>query len=158
MIYKFRTPTPEDVKYIAEHIKQDNLMELKALLGGHVFEELVASMKNSDYCGCCVVDSKPIAMYGVTRQKIFSSTRTVWLLMTDEADKHKVFVARNTLKGLRAIVRDFGPCSNVCNAGNETILKWVEWMGGKKYGPFPCGIYGLPHYYFVFDESILKEG
>ena len=157
MKYEYKVPSLEDAKYIAEHIKKDNLMEMQALLGGHTLEELVSSMNGSDYFGCCYVDGKPIAMYGLTKQRIFDASRTVWLLMAREAEQHKVFVARHTLKGLRAIVRDFGTCCNVCNAGNNTILKWVEWMGGKKYGPIPYGIYNLPHYYFVFDESILKE-
>ena len=158
MKYEYRKPTRQDAEYIAAHIKKDNQIEMQALMGGHVLEELIASMEGSDYCGCCYVDGKPIAMYGLTKQRIFDASRTVWLLMTDETDKHKVFVARHTKKGLQAIVRDFGTCCNVCNIENKTILKWVEWMGGKKYGPIPYGIYNLPHYYFVFDESILKEG
>lgn len=158
MQYKFRKPTKEDARYIAEHIKKDNLMEMQALIGGHVLDELLASIDGSDYSGCCCVDGRPIALYGLTRQRIFDASRVVWLLMTAEAEQYKVFVARQTLKGLRAIVRDFGTCCNVCNVENKSIMRWVEWMGGKKYGPIPYGIYKLPHYYFVFDESILKEG
>lgn len=158
MKYEFRRPEKEDAVYIAEHIKKDNLMEMQALLGGHVLDELLGSITGSEYSGCCVVDGKPMAIYGITRQRIFDASRTVWLLMACEAEQHKVFVARNTLKGLRAIVRDFGPCCNVCNVENKSIIRWVEWMGGKKYGPIPYGVYSLPHYYFVLDESILKEG
>lgn len=158
MEYSFREVRTDDAVYVADHIKADNLQELQALRGGNVYNELVASIRDSVVSGCCCIDGRPMALYGLTRRNIMDSKYCVWLILTDEAEKHKVFIGRQTKQVIQAIVRDFGVCGNTVNADNKSIIKWVKWLGGKLQGPFPYGIYGLPHYYFEFDQDILKEG
>ena len=47
MEYSFREARMEDAAYVADHIKADDLQELQALCGGNVYNELVASIRDS---------------------------------------------------------------------------------------------------------------
>ena len=156
--YTFGYPSAADIEYVAAHLRQDNRQELTALCGGgHELDVLRSSVKYSDVVGCFYIDGVPAAIYGVRSPGVICTVKCVWLLMTSETLKHRLVVGRYTKRYLRAIVAAYGPMSNKVDAGNEEILRWLEWLGARISEPVRCGIYNLPHREFYFGEAILKE-
>ena len=156
--YTFGYPSAADIEYVAAHLRQDNRQELTALCGGgHELDVLRSSVKYSDVVGCFYIDGVPAAIYGVRSPGVICTVKCVWLLMTSETLKHRLVVGRYTKRYLRAIVAAYGPMSNKVDAGNEEILRWLEWLGARISETVRCGIYNLPHRGFYFDEAILKE-
>ena len=158
MKYTFRQPAAEDVEYVAKHLRRDNKQELTAFYGaGHELDIIKDSVKYSEAVGCFYINDTPVAIYGIRRPATVCSVQRVWLLMTSETLRHKLVIGRHTKHWLKEIVAAYGPVSNIVNADNTEILKWLGWLGAKIEPAKPAGIYNLPHRVFYFDESILKE-
>lgn len=158
MKYVFAKPTAADVEYVAKNLRPDNKQELTAFYGAeHELEVLQDSVKYSEAVGCFYINDTPVAIYGIRRPAAICSVQRVWLLMTNETLKHKLVIGRHTKRWLKEIVAVYGPVSNIVNADNSEILKWLMWLGAKINEPEPAGIYNLPHREFYFDRSILKE-
>ncbi len=149
-MYEFVKPTRSDAEYIANNLRADNRQEIMCGIGDNALSDIMRGLVSSEVVGCLRIDGKAAAIYGVKRTSVMSDDGLIWLLMTVEAERHKVFVGRHTKRGLQVILRRYSKVYNWCDAGNENILKWLRWMGAKLEGPMPHGIYGLPHYYFEF--------
>lgn len=156
--YTFGRPTEEDIRYVAAHLRKDNVQELTAMYGaGHELEVLQDSVRYSEAVGCFYIDGVPAAIYGIRSPGVVSFVQCAWLLMTDETLKHKLVVGRYTKRCLRAIVDEYGAVANKVDAGNTEILRWVHWLGGMISEKKPAGIYNLPHRDIYFDKHSVKE-
>lgn len=157
--YEFVQATAEHCKYIAEHLKGDNRREMMARTGADFLGELLASLKESEECSACLVDGRAMAVFGVERRiDVLDSIRCVWLIMSAEAEQHKVFIGKQTKRVLYAYLRRYPRLFNWVDAGNEDIIRWLKWLGADLAGPTENGVYGFSHYYFEFRaEKLLKE-
>lgn len=153
MKYEFVKPTIDDAVYVATHLKHDNYVELFAIEGDNAVRDVVIAMARSRETGCLKIDGVPTAVYGVIPDSVFGGTGCVWLLLTAETKRHKVFIGKHTKKGIERILRDYDKVYNYCNAGNKSILKWLDWMGAKIYPAEPFGIWNIPHHYFEFTKE-----
>lgn len=152
-MYEFVKPTSADAEYIARHLRADNLREIVCAIGDHALEDILRGLQSSSDVGCLRIDGRPAAIYGIEKASVMSDYGVIWLLMTAETEQHKVFVGRHTKSGLRAILSKYSKVYNWVDAGNESLLKWLRWLGAKIDGPRPHGVYGLPHYYFEFTKE-----
>lgn len=149
-MYEFAKPTPADAEYIAAHLRADNRQEVRGAIGDNALDDILRGLASSGVVGCLRIDGKAAAIYGVQQTSVLSDEGLIWLLMTAETERHKVFVGRHTKRGLQVILRRYSKVYNWCDAGNKEILKWLRWLGAEMTGPLPHGVYGVPHYYFEF--------
>lgn len=152
-VYIFDKPTEADAMYVASNLKHDNQLEILASIGDNALKDIIQSIKTSDDIGCLYINHLPAAIYGVKRKSMLSDEGLAWLLMTAEVDKHKVFIAKSTKKGLKQMLAKYTRVYNWVNVENKDIIRWLKWMGAKFYGPCEYGVYKKQHYYFEFERS-----
>ena len=146
---EYKKPTWEDALYIIEHMKKSNKQELLYAVGNHALDDMERAFKYSDEIGCFYIDGKPAAIFGVRKASVMSDYGLIWLLMTEETQKHRVTIGRETKTRLKQILRKYTMLYNHVDAKNEEIIKWLKWLGADMK-PVNYGIFNLPHYYFEF--------
>ena len=151
--YVFAKPTRGDAEYVACNLKNDNQLELLALIGDNALKEIIESLEHSEDIGCLYIDGLPAAVYGVRRINPLSDSGIAWLLMTEEVNKHKIFVGKATRNGIQAILGRYKKVYNWVNAENKDIIRWLKWLGATFSGPQPYGVYRKQHYYFEFRRN-----
>lgn len=150
MRVEYCMPTKADAEYVAEHIRPDNKTEIIASIGDNALDDILRGIKLSIDVGCYKVNGKPVCIFGVLKKSVLDDGGLIWLYFTDDIDKHKLHIAKETKKGLAVILEKYGKVYNWCNVGNKRIMRWIEWLGADIKGPYPYGVWGIPHYYFEF--------
>lgn len=151
--YEFTYPTKADAEYVAANLKSSNRQEVLCAIGNHALEDITEGIAASRHVGCLKIDGRAAAVFGVVPDSVMSDAGVVWLLLTRETEEHKVFVARHTKKGLRAVLTHYSRVYNYVDVNNTEIIKWLEWLGAEISGPIPHGIHGAMHYYFEFKRK-----
>lgn len=151
--YVYSTPTEQDMLEIAGMIRPEDRKELVGLVGDQVEQELCLCLRVSEIAYICKRDGVPMAAFGVVRESPFDNSGIIWMVATTETAKHKIYTGKKTLEGIRAFLRDWDYLYNYIDAGNESTIKWLRWMGAKIYPAAPYGIYGLPYHKFTFGEG-----
>ncbi len=151
--YEFVKPSRVDAEYIAANLKPDNYNELFCAIGPNALDDILDGLKHSDEIGCLHIDGTPAAVYGVRKASIMSDEGRVWLLMTMETEKHKVFVGKQTKKAVRELLKRYDRLYNWVNVGNYNIMRWLKWLGAEIHEPAPYGVYNLPHHFFEFRKD-----
>ena len=133
-----RPSIPADCVYIAENIRHDDLMELKASGCEDPFLGVVDCFERSDQPFTGVWDGHPCCIFGVVRIKhrYFQDNEwrprgmgSPWLLGTEAImDSRWVFLAENK-KWLDDMSRGYDFLWNRVHIKNTVHLKWLKWLG-----------------------------
>ena len=148
MMREYCRPTMQDAIDLAGHLNAANKREMTAGYGKHILRDLLAGMKYSDKIGCCKIDGKPIAIYGVRKPSPIADYGLVWLFLGDVNDKDKYYVARQTKRFIEALLERYSYVYNYVDVGNEKIIKWLEFLGAEFSEPEEFGLYGNKHMRF----------
>ena len=79
-------PTLEDAKYLAEHLNKADKQEMTASVGSHILDDIISGMEHSEQIGCCRIDGKPIAIFGIRKPSVLADYGLIWLFLGEIDD------------------------------------------------------------------------
>ena len=118
---------------------------------GELPEEVLASaLRKSRYALTALVDDAPVAMFGVTPRGLMGGAHgVIWLLGTDEAEKHWLRFGKISRGAVEFFRTQFDVLENFVDAENTTSINWLRWLGFTLAPePVPFGVAQTPFYHF----------
>lgn len=164
----------KDVLYILEHLRADDLEEVKAVHGDKWKENVLSDIMKTDFdvlMGVTKDGDIPVCMGGawaVNKVRRFNDKNApitpedngvgyVWMLCTDEIVNHKICLLRELKKEFRKYDNEFWLLCNFIYYKNEFAKKWLKWMGFDFSNPHPNGL-NVPQGFEFFYRIRKRKG
>lgn len=131
----------EDVSYILDNLRPEDLEELKALWGENWREETIKNVMNTDshvVIGKTKKDKTPAVMGGIW--EVQEGVSVAWLLSTPEVMKHRHCLLRELKKEIKKAEDTSWLMYNFIYEKNFEAKKWLKWLGFRFDNPHPKGI------------------
>ena len=142
-----RLATEIDCIYLSEHLREDDLQEIKAVTGLPPLLSLLTGLKLSSVpLVICDGNSKPVAMLGVVPNGLIGF---IWMVGTEDLKKISLSFLRNSkdvcdvLKGKHQILH------NYVDKRNKLHINWLKWMGFTILKEINYGIENKKFYEFI---------
>ncbi|MCD7740185.1 MAG: hypothetical protein LUH11_02430 [Candidatus Gastranaerophilales bacterium] len=123
----------KDVLYILDHLRADDLEEVKAVHGDKWKQQVYDDIMKTDFDVLMGVTKKgdiPVCMGGAWHlEKDEPGVGVVWMLCTDEISKHKICLLRELKKEFQKYDKTFWFLYNFIYYKNEFSKNWLQWMG-----------------------------
>jgi len=74
-------------------------------------------------------DGKVVAMFGVVSNKDNPKHGAVWMLSSEELDKHWKYFTKRTKKWADYFLSDYEYVANFITTEHKTNIKWLKWLG-----------------------------
>lgn len=122
---------------------------------GHTPEKaLEGALRRSRYALTALVDDTPVAMFGIAPFGLMSTSGVIWLLATDESEKHWLRFGKISRDAVEFFRTQFPIIENFVDAENETSINWLRWLGFTlAQEPAPFGVAQTPFYHFEWRAS-----
>ena len=140
--YIVRKPTNEDVEYIIDHARPEDVVEVEALDGSTIrscLEEIPDLLNNSQIWE---VNEKPVAIFGITPMRGPMSVGVIWLLATDQFHKYTTKFARYCKEVFEQMIKGYAYVFNYIHAENRVSIEWLKWLGFQIQDGQPLGHQG----------------
>lgn len=137
--------TPDDLRFIAENLRDQDEVEVSLLTRSPMVDVLVASQEASIITLGIFLDGKPAGVFGLT--EVSPEVGAPWLLGTDLLVKH----SREWL-GVAPAMRDlfhsrYPTLMNMLHTKNTRSKRWLKKLG---FSFLPDAIPGCPNFeYFI---------
>ena len=139
-----------DIDIIACDMRPADLAEIAAAGTADPFEALFNSMELSmPSCYTITTDGLPIAMFGTARVELIPDFASIWLLGTEEIERHPKSFLRLCKKKLPQYIAPYDMLFNVMDVRNTLHVKFVKWLGFTFIRERSFGPEGLPFYEFA---------
>ena len=76
-------------------------------------------------------DDVPICMWGLEKKSMLS-TWMIWMLTTDEIDRHSIKFLRLSRTLVRVWAESFGTLEGMVDADFDVSVKWLRWIGFRE--------------------------
>lgn len=135
MTTTFRPATSEDITFVAEHMRQEDVLEVGASAGCGPLQALAMSVIESDRAYTAIINGVPACIFGFCQM---DDATCVWLLGTDYLVHEGL---REFLVNSRAILdrwaSTFGLLYNAVDVNNAKSRRWLRWCGFKEQRVIP---------------------
>lgn len=137
---KFGPPTQEAIQFIADNMREEDIIEVWAS-GRHTpIEALEMSIKKSRKAVIVYADDVPLAALGIVLRDFLSGVGVPWLLSADQALKHKRQFLELSPPVIEEMLDLCPKLVNYVHAENRLSIRWLEWLGftiedAKSTGP-----------------------
>lgn len=74
-------------------------------------------------------DGNVLAMFGVVSKRNNIKHGSVWMLSSEELDKHWYYFTKRTKKWVDYFLSDYEYVSNYITKEHKTNIKWLKWLG-----------------------------
>ena len=133
----------EDIKIIAETMRDEDIAEIKAQSGLDPIASLFYCFFKSRPCMTMISrHGHRMGMWGVVPESATSGR--IWMLgcqsMLDDTKDKRTFLRQSKIE-LRKILKEYPVLFNVVDARNKVHVRWLQWMGftfikkHSEYGP-----------------------
>jgi len=157
----FRKPTEEDIKFLAEHMREDDRREVKRMSGYDVEGVVRMSVAASKVCYAGFASTgELLGIFGASNVNLCDGTAIVWMLSSDVADRRQYEFAVGSLAGVDLVCREMPEIAefgNFVDTDYKKSMKWVEWFGGQFTREGLVGRCGGKFRQFVFANPYYKE-
>lgn len=126
-----RPSIPEDVQFIADRIRPEDLQELD-LHDIKPVDALTMGFVDSLQPLTVIVNGSPVAMFGIVPvgdKNPSLANPSVWLLGTQDLFTIKVPFLRQSRAWLNHIQKPFPCCGNWVDSRNTMHCRWLRWLG-----------------------------
>tara|TARA_R110000851_G_scaffold5398_1_gene22363 strand:- start:5663 stop:6136 length:474 start_codon:yes stop_codon:yes gene_type:complete len=137
--YSIRNATKEDAEYLSTRLKPMDLREIDAVTGRPSLAVLMSGVMGSEDCKVGAVDDVPFCIYGVRKMSHLSDTGIVWMLSTEEIDRHAMKFGRECGAEVKKMMGNLRMIENYCHVENRKTIVWLKWLGFKFDKPAPYG-------------------
>lgn len=141
--YEIRPARPEDIDYIAAHMRKADREEVLASHDQSPHEALAYSLQRSDWACTGLADGVPGVMWGVGTVNILCGIGAPWLLGTDAVGDHYRQFLRHSVEWKLRMLREYNILRNVVDDRNVVSKRWLRWLGFSLGEPFRIGKDGL---------------
>ena len=135
----FRKPTPDDINFLIENIREMDAKEIFYMSGGTVAQCLNDTVGILDNSTVWEVEGKVVCIFGTT-PCYEEDHYIVWLLATNYFDEYKNIFKRICKKAFKETVKGKKHVYNYVYYGHTKAIEWIKWLGCKVYEPVPIGI------------------
>jgi len=140
MMYR-KQKNEKDVLYILEHLRADDLEEVKAVHGDNWKENVFNDIMKTEFdvlLGASTEGDVPVCMGGAWHlDKDAEGIGVVWMLCTDEIVNHKICLLRELKKEFKKYDEKFWFLYNFIYKKNFFAKNWLKWMGFSFQHPHP---------------------
>lgn len=140
---EFRAPTPADITWLAEHMRDQDVAEMHA--GGHhnLHQIVRAGVERSVWSRAALIDGEVAAIFGVAPLLTMLDPRGVpWMLGTDLVPRNRRTLARHSAPYIHQMLRTFPHLLNLVHAKNTVAVRWLTRVGFTLRDPQPHGPVG----------------
>lgn len=116
--------TEKNVRFVAEHLREEDDQELQTVTGGcDRIEALLLGWRASETAIIGCIDHEPAFIIGVTQDG------TVWLLGTPAISRAALSVFRACTQIAEALLRQYPRLHNVVDLRNTLHVRWLKLLG-----------------------------
>lgn len=135
-------PLKPEHSRIAAHLRQADIDEINALNGLSPGVAVAYSIANSEKGAAVFIDGDLSAVFGISRG-------VIWLVGTDEINKHPVAFYRTSRRIFRKLSNGYPKLENYVEARNIPYLRWLQWLGFDISPPVDAG--GVSFHHVVWE-------
>jgi hypothetical protein len=147
-----RAPTPEDLAWLAEHLRDQDLAELQAAGWDDPHQALIASVARSKQTFLAVADGLPAALFGCAEYgSLLAPVGVPWMLGTDAVARHRRVLQRWARRYIEAMLQEYPRLFNAVHAENTVSVRWLQALGFTLHPATPAPPHGAP--FRVFEMS-----
>lgn len=157
-------PMEPDILSVADRLTAMDDLEARMMSGTSSREAMLISVRRSEEMGglCMVgyIDGKPELVCGISRDNLLSDHGQIWMLRTDETEKHPIKYGKYSKRVMRSLIRDSG-CTyleNWCLAENERSIRWLKWLGFTFDRDMTMGGHVWRHFYIIAGDDHGSSG
>ena len=134
--------TLEHIALMSANVRKADRQEIFAAGGMSVEEALTKSiaMSGSHFTG--FIDDKIVCMFGIGEISMLKYQGIVWLIGTNEIEKHKKTFMQYSKGFIEKYKRDYSYMYNFVDSRNKLALAWLKWLGFKINKACPYGYEG----------------
>lgn len=134
-----RKPTKDDVEYLIDHVRPEDIEEVDAFDGSTIRESLEQTPNLLENSEVWEVDGKVVCMFGVTPVEEYEGVGLIWMLATSEFEQYSKMFAVRCQKVVEKMVDGYEFIYNYVHSKNEKSVQWLRWLGFQTYAPEPIG-------------------
>ncbi|QDP62657.1 MAG: putative scaffold protein [Prokaryotic dsDNA virus sp.] len=139
-----------DIEIIAADMRPADLAEIEATGTVDPYLALSNAMELSmPSCFTMTADDLPIAMFGISSVELIPDFGSIWLLGTEEIERHPTAFLRLCKSVLPRLMTPYDMVFNLMDVRNELHVKFVKWLGFTFIRERPFGPEGMPFYEFA---------
>lgn len=158
----YRKPKNEkDVLYILDHLRNDDLEEVKAIHGENWKEKVFNDIMKTEFdilMGINADNDIPVCMGGAWHlEKDEDGVAVVWMLCTDDIVNHKICLLRELKKEFKKYDEQYWFLYNFIYKKNFFAKNWLKWIGFKFDMTHPSTL-NLPDDFELFYRIKEKKG
>lgn len=137
-----RRPTMADIDFLIDNIREDDVIEIKAMCNLSVRDVLEDTPNLDKNAYVWEKDGKVIAIFGVTPVDDRKNVGVVWMLGTTFFDNYFVTFIRECKNVFEQVVKDYDYVFNYVYTENKKSIEWLKMLGFKVRDAEPIGING----------------
>jgi hypothetical protein len=141
-------PTPENMLYIAQRMRAQDVAEIWASHHSTPLEALEHGAGHSSWVKVGVIDGEPVCMFGVSAMSLLYREGLPWMLGTDALNRHARLLVRIAPAVVAYMHALYPTLYNWVDARNRRSVKWLKALGFRLGDPAPYGADGLPFHRF----------
>lgn len=138
--------------YVAQNMRKMDKREVELTSGRSPLEALRTGRRASELCSAILVDTVPVAVYGLAMPTLLGSHGVPWMLGTEEVYRHP----KQTLLYGRAIVENMRDYSSILQnyvyTHNKISIRWLAKIGFQIHKAEPYGVNGALFHRFSIGE------
>lgn len=143
----------EHIHYIADNIREADLLEIKALGRPDPYKAIYSSYKTSKQAWSAVIEGTPILMFGVSPVSELTGLGAPWMITTDGIIKVKKQFVKECRSHVTNMLTIYPRLSNYVDCRNEVAIRWLKWLGFTFDDAVKIGINGEWFYPFSMERE-----
>lgn len=149
MIKEFvRQATLDDVEFLIENIRPEDVEELDALDGSTVRKALDETENLLENSQVWEVEGEMVCMFGVTPLQDDDEVGVIWMLATTEFEQYSMMFAARCKKVVEKMLSGYEYVFNYVHSKNVKSIRWLKWLGFHICDPEPLGKKGATFHRF----------
>lgn len=141
LVVEIGPPTPADVMFIADNLREADVVEVNAATGKtDMHEALHNAVRMSDEVWVGRVYKVPVCIWGVAPMSRITQNGSPWLVGTDRVKKYQKAFLRRNKAWLDAVKKRYKMLYNFVDIRNPVSIKWIQWLG---FDVLPAKPYGV---------------
>lgn len=153
-----RRPTPADIDFLVENVREDDLIEVKAMSGKTIRECLEETAQIETNAWVWEYDGKVMCIFGVNPVDGTGNIGVIWMLATKFFDDKFMIFASACKPVLEDLLKPFRYVFNYVYVENKKSIRWLKWLGFTFKEATPIGIDGANfHHFEMWNEKCVIQ-
>lgn len=139
-VVEFRPPLARDISYLARHLRQADVDEVRASGYDDTLEAITYSVRSSTHCAMVAINGTPVAVVGLVPINLVAGVAAPWMLGTDAVTRERRALMTYTKPYIRTMLKAYPHLVNYVHAPNTVAVNWLRHIGfsigpAEPYGP-----------------------